>query len=192
LLIKNNVKEVIAIMESDGHTRFDENHPALVLLVTKNRVYFRPPVFQFYLMKKNTPTERPIYEKSFNELPDGVFDGKTWVHETPLLFLKWGVILSIFPLLLFFLFSFSLIFLVAFTGIFQLYAKMIFKLNLLYATVSRLMIVASTPCMLLLSALAVTNQAIPGIYILLFILFVFYVSCAFIFVRSESQKMVRL
>ncbi|MDA9271981.1 DUF1189 domain-containing protein [bacterium] len=189
--VKNKSGAVIGIIDTTGHVMgMRSEYPQLSVLVTRDKIYFRPPAFQLFFTTKGIQKPAPVYAQSISELQNGVFDGQAWVNSTDILVLKWGAVVCMYPIIILFLFGFFLTLLMVFALIGQAYSLIIFKFKLNYQMSCRMALVASTPLMMVIFLLMTMNHGVYGAGLTSLVLFSFYFSYAVLCVRRESKRMV--
>ena len=169
----------------------DDIYPKLVVLVTKDKVFFHPPQFPFSRPTLEKNEGNGIYVHSLGNDTNEVFVGKDWVASSGVLKYKWIVDLCVYPLMVGFIFGLFVVpvFFLAFIG--QLLSIIVFKFKLTFKDTSRLFMVAATPDILVFFAQHTANITFPGQNLYNVALLAVYFSYAILSVRRESKKMVR-
>lgn len=189
--IKNSAGETVAIIDTTGEVKeIDASYPELTLLITKDKIFFRPPQFRLFFTNPAELKGDKIYAQSLSKGSNEVFMGKDWVASSGILKLKWVAELLVFPLLTCFVFGLyatTMLFL-AFIG--QLFAITIFKFRLSFKDACRLFLVASTAQTFIYFGLLAAHISISWGGIFYIILLAFYFSYAVLAVRRESKKVV--
>ena len=191
-LIKNNKGETVTIIDTTGTVSgMNKLYPQLTVLITKDKIYFRPPKFQLFL---NDPTQQigeSVYIQPISKDTNEVFVGKKWVAASGVLTLKWGAILLVYPFIIGFVYGMCLVFMLFLSFVGQLISIIIFKFKLKLKESCRLLLVAATPQVAIFFALHTVYGPLQGEQALYTILLAAYFSYAVISVKRESKKMVR-
>jgi hypothetical protein len=190
-LVKNKKNEVVLIVDTTGKvTSFNDKYPKLSVLITQNKVSFRIPSIPLLSAHGDlVNTNKPI-EQIFSPVDNALFDGKKIVQERSFTNLKYGFELLIYPLVVSIFFSlFVFIFLMlGFLG--QLFSRILFSFKLTLKQSNRLLIVGTTPMMLVLLILLLGNLTFIGFGYLLVTLVAIYFSFAVYSLKSESKRLV--
>lgn len=191
-LIKNRSGDVVAVIDTTGSTvtKMIAAYPQLTILITKNKLYFRPPSFQFFLNNPAKTSSGFVSIQTLNKASNEVFVGKKWVESSGILKLKLTSEIIIYPVVVMFIFAVYVVFMIFLALMGQLFAWSIFKLKLTFQEACRLFLVASTAQIAVFFTLFTANIILPGTGIFYVALMSTYFSYAVISVRRESKKMV--
>ena len=190
--IKNKTGDIVAIIDTTGTvTAITSEYPHLTVLITKDKLFFRPPKFQLFYNKSMEATGDSIYAQSLSKNSNEVFVGKDWIKSSGISKLKFMAEALVYPAMTSFIFVLYLIFMLVLGFLGQLLAWMIFNVKLTLKAAFRLFIVAATPQIFLFYLLMLTSIVFPGAGILYIALVVAYFSFAILSVRKESKGMVR-
>lgn len=190
--IKNKTGAVVAIVDTTGKVKnIDSTYPQLTILITKDKLYYRPPKFHLFFdasraMKAEDTLVQPL-DKASNE----VFDGKAWIASSGIMTLKLITELLVYPLIMMFLFGMYVVLMLALAFIGQLFAQIIFKFRVPYKMAARIFLVASTVQVAVFFTLLTTNVVFPGVGLLYMVLLAVYFNYGVLCVKRESSKMVR-
>ena len=146
-LIKNKEGEIIAIIDTTGKvTGINKTYPHLMLLITKDKLYFRSglPKFWFYDLGSLPFVYDQVYVQSFDYISNEIFVGKEWITSNNVIKYKWIADLFIYPLLWGGLFGVYIILVLFLAFIGQLLSIIVFKFTLSLKEACRLFLVAST------------------------------------------------
>ena len=191
--IKDRHNEVVAMV-----TRFDtmENllmyYPNLSLLITINKLYFKTPDFPDLIISTKEKKSQPIYEKSFENVAHEIFHGSDWVKSLKVQSFTWIMVLSIYPITIFFFFGLlsTMVMLLALFG--QITARIMLNYQLKYRQACRLIAVCSTLPMymfFILVSIMDPNTSRSSLYILGVVAIYFY--AAVLSLKRETQKIAR-
>ncbi len=190
--IKNKKGEVVLIVDTTGKiTDFTNEYPNLTILINKDKVAFRVPGLSLLGEGSKQTYNKPLIQR-FNKGDNLVFDGKKIVEQSAFYQWKYFAQLMIYPLVVsvffgIFVFMFSVL---GFLG--QLYTRIFFSFHIPVKTSIRLLMVASTPMMLLLLIMLLDNLTFPGFGFLLVVVLATYFSFAVYSLKSESRRMVNV
>jgi hypothetical protein len=192
-LIKNRKNEVVLIVDTTGQVNeFSEKYPKLTILINKDRVSFRMPGLQALggAAAINNPN-KPLVQ-SFGKGENLVFDGKKIVEQGAFIQWKYAGQLMVYPVITVVFFSmFLMIFLIlGFLG--QLFTRIFFSFRITVQQSSRLLMVATTPMMLVLLGILISNVMFPGYGFLLMVVLSVYFSLAVYSLKSESKRVVNV
>ena len=191
-LIKNKTGGIVAIIDTTGKVeKMSSAYPELTILVTKDKLYFRPPKFHIFFIAPVPTAGDEVYIQPFNKKSNEVFVGKEWVQSSGLLKIKFMTECLVYPLLTMFVFGLYLAFMITIAFIGQLFAIIVFKFRLTFKNACRLFLVASTAQVFLFFITLTTNTVFPGIGFFYMIILALYFNYVILIVRRESNKMVR-
>ncbi len=190
-LIKNKKEQVVLIIDTTGAvTDFTPEYPNLNILINKDKITYRIPTAQLFNVSTEQASQHVPIVQSFNKEVNSVFDGKKLVNEGAVTGLKYASQLMIYPLIVMVFYSFFLVMFLTVALLAQLFARIFFSFQITYAQACRLLIVASTPMLLVLYAFLTANVLFAGMGIILLALLGAYYSYALYSLRSESLQVV--
>lgn len=190
--MKNRAGAVVAIVDTTGKIKnIDPTYPELTILITKDKLYFRPPKFHLFLGAPPQTKPDDVFMQPLDKSSNEVFDGKAWVQSSGILKLRFMTELLVYPLIAMFLFGMYAVLLLALAFIGQLFAHIIFKFKLPYKMAARLFLVGSTAQIVVFFTLLTANMFFTGVGFLYMILLAVYFNYAVLCVKHESNKLVR-
>lgn len=176
-LIKNNKGEVVSIIDTTGAvSEMNQTYPKLTVLITKNKMDFRPPGYKQFLGLAKNNIGSPIYTHTFDKGLNGRLSGTEWIHSTGICKLKTLMQIMVFPSVILFYFGVFGIILLLLSSLVQLYADIFFNLKLPFKASCRLLAVAATPSLVLFFFMRGGNFAAPGMSLVYGVLFLSYIS----------------
>jgi hypothetical protein len=188
-LIKNKKNQVVAIVDTSGRVEtFSDKYPYLTVLLTKEKIAFRMPTPQLFGIKEQLPSGEPMVQ-NFNKGVNLIFDGKKIIADNTISQLKLVSEFMIYPIVIAILFSILLVVLLVLGFLGQVFARIFFSFHITFMQGSRLLMVSSTPMLLLLITLLTTNLIFPGVGIILVAVLISYFCLALYSLRSESKRM---
>lgn len=177
-LIKNHEGEVVSIIDTTGAvSEMNPLYPKLTVLITKNKIDFRPPSYKQFLGLSNNANDNPIYTRTFEQELNGQLSGEEWIHATGISKLNTLVQLAVFPCVTIFYFCFFSILLLILSALVQLYSDIFFNHKIPFKASCRLLSVAATPTLTLFFLMRSINFAVPRIgldYIVLLLTYISY------------------
>ena len=189
--IKNMAGKVVVTIDTTGSISNINQNPDLMLLVTKDKLFFRPPIIKVFDKTSMPLMQQKVYEQSLSKTSNEVFVVDEWMDSNHIERIKWLVDCMIYPLLAFFSYGLTLVSMVFFAFLGQLCSIMIFKHMISFKEACRLGMVAATPQQTLFFLLIALDVTIPYSGIVYLALLSTYVSYAILCVRRESQRLVR-
>ena len=192
--IKDRHNEVVAMV-----TRFDnmENllmyYPNLTVLVTMDKLYFKPPKIPDLLVSTSNQKSSSIYEKSFQYIAHDIFHGDEWVKSFKVRSFMWIMVLSIYPITISFFFGLfsSAMLLLSLLG--QISAQIILHYKLKYKQTCRLIAVCSTlPLYIFFIIVAQMNPSKINTSISILVILAIYFYAAVFAVKHATQKIARI
>jgi hypothetical protein len=191
-LMKNSQGHVVAIIDTTGHiSQFNNDYPALSLLITKNQLLYRIPVPLLFIAKAQTSIPvAPIYSYTFTSKMNEVFNGYQWVERSGIRRIKYLLEFIIYPTVVLIFFVMYLSFGVVFALMGQFIARLLTKTALTYKQVFRLLVVSATPHLMVLLLLFFTNNLINGVNLVLIGLFASYYGFALLALKQESNRLI--
>lgn len=190
-LIKNKKGSVLVIVDSTAKaSEMYQKYPELTLLVTKNKLYSRPPKFHLFLMTPRLSFGNTIQSYSFDKSDNEVFVGSEWIAFSHIKTFKWLLMFLFYPLMAMFFLGLLIIIMVVFVFLGQVFSHVVLKFDLKFDEASRLLLVASTPQFTALFILLSFNVVIAGIGIFYVGLLAAYFTHAVLVVKRARKKMV--
>jgi len=191
-LIKNSKGEVVTIIDTTGTvTNMTKAYPQLTVLITKDKLFFRPPKLELF-RNSAAITEEPPYEYGLTQGSGEVFIGSEWVQTSGILKLKWLSEFLVYPMMVMFFLGLSIVlmFMLAFLG--QLLAHLFFNLKLKFKQASRLLAISVTPAMACFFILLTANVVLPGLGIFYIALIAIYFCYSLVCLKREHAQLVHL
>ncbi|MGQ3890589.1 DUF1189 family protein [Legionella sp. CNM-4043-24] len=193
-LIKDSSGAVKAIVDTTGKiTSITSEYPALTFLITRDSLFYRippdPPVFSSVANPVNTGT--PEQFKLPADMTE-VFNGADWLNSSGVRALKFTVLFSLYPCLAMAFFGLYLSLLLAFAMMVQFVSYIFLKFTVTYAQAFRLLMVASTPQLVLLTLLILFNAVFTGMGAVLLVVIALYCSFGLLSLKRVSNRLVRL
>ncbi len=190
-LIKNPLGEVVVILDATGKAEeLYKAYPTLSLLVTKHKLYSRPPTFHLFLSSSPISVGSSVHSYSFDKGDNEVFVGDEWMALNHIVRLKWILICLVYPFLALFFFGLFFTLMIVFVFLGQVFSHVVLKFDLNFKEASRMLLVASTPQFATLFMLLSMNVVIAGIVFFYVGLLAAYFSYAALAVKRVSKKMV--
>jgi len=176
-LIKNNKGEVVSIIDTTGRvSEMNQAYPQLTVLITKHKMYFRPPSYKQFLGLAKDAMGNPIYTRIFDKGLNGLLSGTEWIHSSGISKLNVLMQIIVFPCVTLFYFGVFGVILFLLSTLVQLYADIFFSLKLPFKASSRLLAVAATPTLVLFFFMRYGNFAVLGMGLVYGVLFLSYIS----------------
>lgn len=178
-LIKNHHGEVASIIDTTGTvSEMNQAYPKLTVLITKNKIDFRPPSYRQFLGLAKDAIGNPIYTRTLDKGLNGLLSGTGWLDSSGISRLNTLIQILVFPCVTLFYFCFFGVILLLLSALVQLYSDIFFRLALPFKTSCRLLIVAATPTLMLFFLIRSGNVAVSGIGLVYGILLLSYISYA--------------
>jgi len=191
-VVKNKTGAVVAIVDTTGKVKnIDQTYPELTVLITKDKLYFRPPKFHLF---SNTPVplkQQDTFVQPLDKASNEVFDAKAWVASSGIMNLKLMTEILVYPLIVMFLFGLYVVFMLGLAFIGQLFAQIIFKFKVPYKMAARVFSVASTVQIAVFFIVLTAGIVVPGAGLLYMVLLAVYFNYGILCVKRESTKLVR-
>lgn len=163
-LIKNNKGEVVSIIDTTGTvSEINQAYPQLTVLITKNKIDFRPPSYKQFLGLAKDAIGNPIYTRTIDKGLNGLLSGTEWLHSSGISKLNTLMQILIFPGVTLFYFGVFAVLLLLLSALVQLYSDIFFSLKLPFKAACRLLAVAATPSLVLFFFMRCGNFAVPGL-----------------------------
>ena len=178
-LIKNKNRDVVSIIDTTGAVfAMSSAYPELTMLITKNKIDFRPPSYKQFLGFTKNSMNNPIYTHTFDKELSGYISGQEWLHSSGILRLNTVIQIFILPLIILFYFFIFAVTLLLLSSIVQLYSDIFFNLQLSFKASCRLLSVAVTPALVVFFSMQCSHLALPiidyGVLILAYISYGLY------------------
>lgn len=186
-LIKNNKGDEVSIIDTTGTvSEMNQTYPQLTVLITKNKMEFRPPSYKQFLGLAKDNIDNPIYTHTFDKGLNGLLSGAEWIHSTGISRLNTLMQIMIFPCVTAFYFVVFGVILLLLSGLVQLYSDIFFRLKLPFKSSCRLLAVAATPTLVLFFFMRYANFAFQGIGLDYGVLLLSYISYGLYSVKRLS------
>lgn len=161
-LIKNSKGEVVSIVDTTGTvSEMTQAYPELTVLITKNKMLFRPPSYRQFLGLAKENTDNAIYTHTFDNGLNGLLSGAQWIHSTGISRLNTLMQILVFPCVTLFYFSVFSVASLLLSSLVQLYSDIFFNHKLSFKAACRLLTVAATPTLVLFFLMRWGNIAAP-------------------------------
>lgn len=186
-LIKNSKGEVVSIIDTTGTvSEMNQTYPQLTVLITQNKMDFRPPGYKQFLGLSKDTIDNPVYTRTFDKGLNGLFSGTEWAHSTGISKLNTLTQIIIFPCVTIFYFVVLGAVLLLLSALAQLYSDIFFSLKLTFKASCRLLAVAATPTLVLFFFMRSCNFAVSGMGLVYGVLFLSYISYGLYSVKRLS------
>ena len=190
--VKSKTGAVVAMIDTRTKGKgMEGTYPELMLLVTKDKFYVRPPTINLLSIVPG----KSEAQKQIIQMPDKntfkILVMSEWLESSGILHLKWMGAALIYPFMVSFLFGFIFSFFLAFAMLAQVFSWLILRFKIRYAAAVRILIVSSTVQLSVLMVFFGANRIFPGLGLLSLILCVAYFSYAVLSVKRESLLLVR-
>ena len=189
-LIKNNQGKVVAVIDTTGKITNINQYPDLMLLITKEKIFFRQPTVRLFKTPSIPLMQRKIFEEVLNKDTNELFVVKKWMDANHIERIKWLMSCIIYPLLAFFTYGLSLATMMSFAFLGQLCSIMIFKHMISFKQACRLCMVAGTPQQTVFFLCLAAEVTLPYSGFFYVTLLSMYINYAILCVRRESKKLV--
>jgi len=186
-LIKNKKGEVVSIIDTTGTVdEMKQAYPQLTVLITKNKMDFRPPSYKQFLGLAKNAIGNPIYTRTFDKGLNGLLSGAEWLHSSGISKLNTLIQILVFPCVIFFYFGVFWVILLLLSALVQLYSDIFFSLKLPFKASCRLLAVAATPTLVLFFFMRGSNFAVAGMGLVYGVLILSYISYGLYSVKRLS------
>lgn len=189
-LVKNSQNEVVAMIDTTGKTKtMNGAYPKLSMLITKEKIYFRPPAFKLFF--SDTPINLEGNQIKMSDIgpeTNEVFSGKDLIVASGVLKLKYLMQFILYPSIAMLIFSVYIVFLMMFAFIGLLFSIIIFQMNFKYKEACRLFIVSATPQVVIFLILLTLHATVPGGNLFNIVLLAIYFNFAIISIRRDKKK----
>lgn len=191
--IKNKKGNTAIIIDTTGKvTAIDNKYPELMMLITKENIYFQPPDANLFPASETSlELNKPSVITETLEGMNDTFVAREWVQTSGILNLKWIGSLAVYPIIASLLFGSMATLCLVFTMIAKGIAQMIFKTKLTFKEACRLIVVASTAQILLYLLSLAVEVTFPGMRLILGLMTFIYFGFAVLTIRRESNQLVR-
>ena len=193
-VIKDNMGAVVGLIDTRAESlQFDRRYPNLAMIITKDTLYFKMRTLPSFLNGLiPIGLEEEIIAEKLDEGVSEVFVPETWLKASGVLRLKWIMDIMIYPLFVAFFFGLYLTVLLAITMLAQTVAWLIFKCQLTFKETARMLMVSSSPHVMVLLSLLSTKALFPGAGLSCIVLGMVYFSYGVLSFRRENRSMVRV
>lgn len=189
--ITNSLNEVVGIIDTTGEvTGYTNKYPHLSMLITREKIYFKPPKPNFFFSSRLANDDDQILEQVIDSNANQVFKGEDWLKSSKIMEIKLFSDFLIYPLMVMFFFGLYIVLLFVFGLLGQLFAVIFFDKKLKYKNAVRVFSVASTPEIFVFYMSLTFNLVFPGIGFLYIALLAIYFSYGIISIKSTSNKLV--
>lgn len=190
--IRNDKNQVVIVIDSTGKVdKFSEEYPYLNILINKNVINFKLPTPALFGINEQEVARGVSIVQPFEKGANMVFDGKKIVKDNAISGLKYASQLMIYPIVVSVLFGVLAVILLVIAFLGQVFARIFFSFAVTFPQSSRLMMIAATPMILVLSISLTLNVIFPGFGIILLALLALYYSFAIRSLRAESKMVVK-
>lgn len=189
--VKSKTGAVVAMIDTRTDGRgMEGTNPELMLLITRDKFYFRSPTINLFPKISTTPTPHKPIIKEPEKGQYSILVLSEWLESSGILNTKWLVAGLIYPFIVSFIFGvFFIIFLVV-TMLAQVFSWTIFRYHLKFTDAMRILIVSSTAQLSVLLILLGVNVWFSGMSFVCLALSLIYFSYAVLSVKRDSQKLV--
>lgn len=189
--IKNAQGDVVALIDTTGQVdTIDNRYPHLVFLLSKNKLLFRAPAFHSYLNLAEVLPDASVYTQEFSKEGNEVFSAKQWLESAHISSLKRLGEVLIYPFVLSTFFGAFIAPLVFMALLGQLFSLAVYKFKMQLKDACRLLMVASTPQMVLFFACLTAQITLPIASFIYIAVLASYFSYAVMMVRQDSKLLV--
>lgn len=190
-IIKNSQGDIVSIVDTTGTINaIDHHYPHLAILITKNKIAYRPPKMRLFFNQHQSQIGDAVYEQTLDENDNEVFDVQEWFKSSHVGMLKHLGQFLMYPLVLSVLCSAYLIVTLLFALLGQLVAQLMFSTKLKFKETCRLLSVAVTPQLMIFIILLTCNLVLPWAGIVYTSLIAGYFSFAVFSVNRSRKSMV--
>ncbi|MBA2648026.1 MAG: DUF1189 family protein [Legionella sp.] len=186
-LIKDDKNQVVIVIDTTGKIKnFTNEYPAMHMLITADKLFFKPPVPQLLNQGNNSATTTPNIH-TFSPNMNGIFSGKQFVSEKRVAHLKWITQALLYPIFLALFCSIALVIFPILALLAQFFTLVFFSFRLGYKQACRLLIVSATPMLCVLFLFLCFNLMFSGTGVIITLLLVGYFSFAVVSLKRNSQ-----
>ncbi|WP_133129282.1 DUF1189 family protein [Legionella yabuuchiae] len=192
-MIKNKSGNVVAIVDTTGKIKeITPEYPHLVLLITKNKLYFRePPPPPLFKATTVPVAEKEVKVQTISDEDTEIFDAKAWIQHSGVFNVRLMVQVLVYPVMLILFYSIYLVLLLTLPLMGQILASVFFNFKLKYIEACRVFAVAATPQIIVFFILMTFDIAFPGLGFVYLALLAGYFYYALACIKFERHKMVR-
>lgn len=185
-LMKNKEGVVEGVIDTQATMMgFDDNqYPNLIVLITNDTFFWKLPPFDLFLKQLSPIGHSDVLVETLSDTMSDVFVAKQWIQSSGVLWLKWGVDCIIYPVLVSLFLGLYFGLLLVLTMLVQSIAWLLFKTKLTFKQSARILMVSSTPHIVLLFGLLVANALFPGVGVVCLMLGLIYLSFAVLSCRG--------
>ncbi|MFI4963275.1 MAG: DUF1189 family protein, partial [Legionellales bacterium] len=189
--IKDPKGEVVLIVDTTGVINsFPNEYPKLTTLINKNVIFFKLPSPNI-LNSPNPPVNNaaPIAQY-LDPNVNSVFEGSQFVSNSSILKLKIISLVLIYPIIVSAICSFFMIMFPVVALLGQVFSNIFFAFQIRYTQALRLLIVSSTPMLLVLFVHITLNNPFKWMGFILIPILIAYFTFALRALKSESMQVV--
>ena len=192
-LVKNKQGEVVSIVDTTGVvTGISAKYPQLTVLITKDKIFFRPPKVELFFQASTVKTGDSVYMHTLNKDDNEVFKGEEWIKSAGLAKLKRVTLFLVYPMMTIFFYALYTVFLFVLGFLGQLFAQILFSVKLKFKESCRLLAVAATPQIIFFFFTLTADAMFFGLgYFYTAFIAIFY-SYGVINIKRERAQMARL
>lgn len=189
-IIKDKAGSAVIMIDTQSNvTGMDAAYPELMILITKNKIYFRVPEINYFLKKSENVAQPPVV-KMMDKNDSEIFVSKEWVKSIGLLRIKWFFRIMFYPLTVSFLFGLCCTLVLVLTMIAQTISLIFLKYTLSFKEAARMLIVASTAPVFVFLLLLSVNGLFPEIGFVCAGLYTIYFCYGVLAIKRECRMMV--
>lgn len=190
--VKSNTGAVVAMIDTRTNgVGMTGTFPELMLLVTKDKFYFRPPTVHMF----SSMTDKPEGNKPIVQIPDqntsNILILSEWLESSGILNLKWFMAALIYPLVISFCFGLFYFLFFIFAMLAQAFSWLILRFKITFTESLRVLIVASTVQLSVLFMFLSADLIFPGLVFICVALCALYFSFAVLSIKRERSRMAR-
>lgn len=190
-LIKNNEGQVVSIIDTTGRvSNIDDTYPDLKFLVTKNKLYMRPTLMGVHDKITVDMSKRNLIVQDFGNNANFIFNPMTWIENMHFKWIKIGVLVLIYPVIVSFSFGMIYSLMMVFAMLSQAYAWLILKTKLTFPQAARLLTVASTAPLAIFMVCLAFGAIFAGLGLLCIGLWSIYFSLGTLSFKRENRSLV--
>jgi len=192
-LVKNKKGEVVSIVDTTGVvTGISAKYPQLTVLITKDKIFFRPPKVELFFHASTVETGDNVYMHTLNKDDNEVFMGEAWIKSAGLAKLKRVTLFLVYPMITMFFYALYTVFLFVLGFLGQLFAQILFNVKLKFKESCRLLAVAATPQIIFFFITLTADAMFFGLgYFYTAFIAIFY-SYGVISIKRERAQMARV
>lgn len=184
--------QVVLIVDTTNKIHdFPVQYPHLVILINRDKIAIKMPQPKLLGSPDDAPNTSQPMVQYFKKSDSGVLSGESLVSQKVFYQWKYGAEALIYPI-------FYPVFLGLFLGVFLIFGAMgvpfslaIFSFQITWKQSSRVIMVAATPVLFVLSCLLVSNHTFAGYGFVLIGILAVYFSHGIYAIKSESKRIAR-